>query len=81
MTLTVESPPQEGPEISPEMALALYASTAATAAIGTLRNHGLMNTSTIAELSQTLAVCAGMMGTQPPRLIEHIEKLQDRLQA
>ena len=62
----------------PALAFALYASTAATMAISSLRAANLVDKTTINLLLASLTNCRPLIGTDP-RLIEHTELLTDLL--
>ena len=63
----------------PALALAFYASTAATEAINVLRRHGLIDQSEVDNLITNLTVCRTIAGANP-MVIEHAELLTDLLQ-
>lgn len=62
----------------PALAFALYASTAATMAISSLRAADLVDKMTISLLLASLTNCRPLIGNDP-RLIEHTELLTDLL--
>ena len=66
-------------EGNPALALAIYASTAATEAINVLRRHGLIDQSEVDNLITSLTACRTIAGTNP-MVIEHAELLTDILQ-
>ncbi len=63
---------------TPEMALALYASTAATLAVKGLQRAGHVTGPEIGALVDNLMACRTIAG-QDPRIEEHIELLTDQL--
>lgn len=65
---------------SAEMALALYAATAATMAARTLHNAGVLTGEEIEALIGTLTACRAASGVSP-RIEAHIETLLDALLA
>lgn len=65
-------------ENNPELAFAVYASTAATLAIDALRRAGLVNEGDIALLIDNLAICT-QSAVQKPELAGHAEMLLDQL--
>lgn len=62
----------------PALAFALYASTAATMAISSLRAADLVDNATINLLLASLTNCRPLIGNEP-MLIEHAELLTDLL--
>ena len=66
-------------EGNPALALAIYASLAATEAINVLRRHGLIDQSEVDSLITNLTACRTIGGTNP-MVIEHAELLTDILQ-
>ena len=65
---------------TPEMALALYASTAATLAVKALQGAGMIPAEAIDELVTTLSACRNSAGADP-RIEVHCELLLDGLLA
>lgn len=65
-------------ENNPELAFAVYASTASTVAIRALKEAGILQDETINELVKNLVICRQAAG-QTPRLVEHAELLTDIL--
>lgn len=65
-------------ENDPALALSLYASTAASAALVALKNMGRIEQANIDQLIQTLTICRKASGDEP-MLIEHAELLLDML--
>ena len=66
------------PPSNPAFAFAIYASTAATAAIVALRDANLIDGDEIKKLAENLTICRLVAGSEP-RLIEHAELLLDML--
>jgi len=65
-------------ENNPELAFAIYASTAATLAVVKLKEAGLVSDDELAALVENLTICRRAAG-QTPRLVEHAELLTDIL--
>lgn len=77
MPVTTESPPLERPDMSPEMALAIYASTAATLAVKQFVAAGTLGGEEIDTLVGNLAACRLLSPT--PMVEMHVELLLDML--
>ncbi len=63
---------------NPALAFAIYASTAATAAVAALREAGLIEEADVQRLVANLTLCRQISG-DVPALIEHAELLTDIL--
>jgi hypothetical protein len=63
---------------TPEMALALYASTAATLAVKALQGAGVLKGETVHKLVTTLVACRDIAGANPSIEL-HCEGLLDML--
>lgn len=68
----------EPPEISTEMALAIYAATAATSALRSMHAAKLVNDDLLRSMAQHLLMCRDLTN-RTPQVEEHIEKLADML--
>lgn len=77
MSVTSESAQPARPDITPEMALALYASTAATLAVRQFVAAGTLGGDEVDSLVGNLAACRNLAPV--PALEEHVELLLDML--
>lgn len=77
MSVTAESAPPARPDMSPEMALAIYASTAATLAVRQFVAAGTLGGDEVDGLVTNLAACRNLAPS--PALEEHAELLLDML--
>lgn len=68
----------EPPEVSTEMALAMYAATAATSALRSMHAAQLVSDDLIRAMAQHVLTCRDLTN-RSPRVEEHIEKLADML--
>lgn len=68
----------EPPEVSTEMALAIYAATAASTAIRSMHAARLVSDDVIRSLAQHVLTCRDLTN-RAPQVEEHIEKLADML--